>query len=842
MFRMNPIGCAVAVLIASGPLFAQEQRVEITGSAIKRINAETPAPVEIVTREQIARSGATTINELIKSLAVIDILDTGELQSNSPGGSGTARVRLRGLGDTQTLVLINGRRVPNNPLQDTSGAGAAFNVNQIPISAIDRVEILKDGGSALYGADAVAGVVNFILRKNYQGVNLKGSYGVSSHSDAAEKQVSLTAGWGDLATNRFNVLASLDVFKRDPLLRKDRELSRSSDFRRFGPVPNVANLDGRSAFAPQGNILNANGAPSGQTVQPCPPENFSGGACRYDFNASLLTAYNAADRVSGLVNASLQITPSITAFARAIGSRSEDLFEAHPVPDNFVLPDGRRFGGRFLQGGPRITARDSDFLNLEVGAEGTIGGLDVKLGLSRGKAETSNRDRNYFERTSFNLATKGDPARGIAPTIDVTTTSNDPARVEALRVSPVRRGESTLDLFDAQVAGDLFSLPGGPVRYAAGLNLWKEDLIDQPGPLQIAGSIVGSIAQSAVAADRDAQALYAELQLPILKNLEGQVAIRYDKYDGASRSSPKFALKWDAAPGFALRASYAESFKMPTLKQLFANAGQGAINLTEEQCRGVGLPPGCANISAFRLTGSNALLQPEIGKTHNIGAVLEAGAASLSVDLWEVKKRDNITTPTLDQAIQQGAFTFDQATARYFIFQNLQNFASSENKGVDVDAQLRLRATAIGNVTLRGNVTYYTKQRTKILATDPWDEFNATYATPRWRSALTLTSELGAWTLTGVLRGWGGFYDSIQPTRSLLPNTRLVPGYDEVDVGVIWAGLKNLKLSASVKNLFDRVPPFSATNATNNNFSQMGFAELYTSRGRYFQVGAELQF
>ncbi|MBL8361716.1 MAG: TonB-dependent receptor [Rubrivivax sp.] len=842
MHRRTPVACAAAVLIVSSAAMAQEQRVEITGSAIKRVNAETPAPVEIVTREQIARIGATSVNELLKSLAVVDIFDTGEISSNSPGGSGTARVRLRGLGDTQTLVLINGRRVPVNPLQDTGGAGAAFDVNQLPVSAIDRVEILKDGGSALYGADAVAGVVNFILRRNYQGVSLKGTAGTSSRSDGDEKQVSLTAGWGDLATQRFNVLAALDVFKRDPILRKDRDISRTSDYRRFGPVPNVANLDGRSSFAPQGNILNANGAATGQTVQPCPPENFSNGACRYDFNASLLTAYNAADRISALVTGSVQVTPDIVAFARAMGSRNEDHFEAHPVPDNFVLPDGRRYAGRFLQGGPRTTDRKTDFLNLELGAEGTFKGLDWKAGLSRGKAETTNRDSNYFDRTAYNLATQGDASRGIAPTINPTVTTNSEAAIQALRIYPVRRGEATLDLFDTQLAGEAFKLPGGPMRWAVGLNAWKENLTDQPDPLQVAGQVVGSIQQSAVAADRDAKAIYAELQLPLLKTLEGQLSLRHDRYDTASRSSPKVGLKWDVAGGFALRASYSESFKMPTLKQLFANAGQGAINLTEEQCRGIGLPAGCAGLAAFRLTGSNPQLGPEVGKTYNYGAIFETGPFSASVDWWQVKKSDNITTPTLDQAIQQGAFRFDTPTARWFIFQNLQNFASSENEGIDLDLQFRQRGTPLGNLTVRGTMTYYKKQRTKILATDPWDEFNGTYATPRWRSALTVTSEVGPWTLTGIVRGWAGFYDSVQPLRSLPAGTRRVDGYDEFDLGVSWAGLKNVKFSGAIKNLFDRMPPFSATNATNNNYSQQGFAELYTSRGRYVQVSAEVLF
>lgn len=849
-FVRTPLNAALALVFGSllaAPALAQPaQRIEITGSAIKRIDSELPAPVEVVTRAQIERIGATSINELLKSIAVIDIFDQGELASNSPGGSGTARVRLRGLGDTQTLVLINGRRVPNNPLQDASGAGSAFNINQIPVSAIDRVEVLKDGGSAIYGADAVAGVVNFILRRDFTGAAINLGYGISSRDDGEEKQANIVAGFGDLATQRFNVMGAIDVFKREPIYRKDRDISRSVDFRRFGPVVGFSNLDGRSSFAPEGNILNANGTLSGQTVRPCPPENFSSNACRYDFNASLLTAYNGADRVSGLLAGTVQAGENITAYARAMGSQSKDHFEAHPVPDNFVLPDGRRYAGRFMQGGPRITDRKTDFLNLEAGMEATFGAYDVKAGISRGVAETSNADRNYFERTAYNLATQGDPANGILPTVDPTVLSNSEAVIESLRIYPVRRGKTTLDLADAQVAGELFKLPGGTMRYAVGVNAWKEEITDTPDPLQIAGVVVGSIQQSAVAADRDAYALFAELQLPILKSLEGQIAVRYDHYDTASRSSPKFALKWQALPALALRGSYSSSFKMPSLKQLYANAGQGAINLTEAQCTGLGLPAGCANLPAFRLTGSNPALKPETGKTYNLGLVAENGPFSMSVDWWRIDKKDNITTPTLDDAIAQGAYTFDTATSRYFISQNLQNFAESQNEGVDVDAQFRMRGTPVGNLTVRGNVTYYITTKTKPSPTAPWDEFNGIYGPnapgPRWRTSLAVTSEFGPFTVQGLVRGWAGMWDSAQPGRLLPAGTRKIPSYDEFDLTFGWMAIKGLKLNAAVKNVFDRQPPFAAANATNNNTTQQGFAEVYSSRGRFYQVGLEYAF
>ena len=167
MFKRTKISVALtiafggALVVAAVPAMAQQseqklERVEITGSAIKRVDAEGPVPVEVYTRKEIARTGATTVNELLRSIPSIDIFDQGELASNSPSASGTANIGMRGLDSSNVLVLLNGRRLPVNALYDSSGAGAAFDVNTIPLSAVERVEILKDGASAIYGADAVA--------------------------------------------------------------------------------------------------------------------------------------------------------------------------------------------------------------------------------------------------------------------------------------------------------------------------------------------------------------------------------------------------------------------------------------------------------------------------------------------------------------------------------------------------------------------------------------------------------------------------------------------------------------------------------------------------------------
>jgi iron complex outermembrane receptor protein len=289
------------------------QRVTITGSAIKRTDSEGPAPVEIISKKDIERTGATSVNELLKSISTIDIFDQGELTSNSPTGSGSSNLRMRGLDESNVLVLLNGKRLPTAAMTDTSGAGSAVDLNTIPLAAIERIEILKDGGSAIYGSDAVAGVVNFITKRDYQGAQAFAYYGAPTQSGGKETQYGGTAGFGDLEKDRFNVMFTLEKFDRDPILRKDRESSRSVDFRRFG------GSDLRSSFAPQGNVLDPNTFGwTGVTLQPCPAANFSGNRCRFDFNASVLTAYNGADRLSGMLNGTFKLGSDLTAFLNLV--------------------------------------------------------------------------------------------------------------------------------------------------------------------------------------------------------------------------------------------------------------------------------------------------------------------------------------------------------------------------------------------------------------------------------------------------------------------------------------------------------------------------------------------
>ena len=828
------VGVAAAFLVQ--PAFAQQtaqrsEKIEVTGTNIKRVDAEGPAPVEIITKEQIQRTGATNTNELMRHLSTVDIFDQGELASNSPAGSGTATIRMRGFGENNVLVLLNGRRLPINALYDSSGAGAAVNINMIPLAAIERVEILKDGGSAIYGADAVTGVVNFITKKDYRGAEVSVTYGKTSRSDGEEKNINGALGFGDIDRDRFNVLAAFDVFKRDPIFRKDREISRSVDFRRFGGT------DARSSFSPFGNILTPSFSFARETVRPCPAENLSNGICRYDFNASLLTAYNGADRWSAMAVGTVKITNNIKAFAQYTYAHSDDHFEAHPVPDFFVLPDGRFYAGRFLQGGPRITDRESETHHAVVGLNGSFGAWDWEVAAGAGKNKVTNSDQNYYNADLWFPALE-------AGLIDATVSTNDPGLVESLKVRPRREGESKNRFIDAKVSGELMQMRSGPLAFAAGVQFQKEELVDTPDILSQQGLVVGSIQQSAVDASREAKSVFAELNIPLPGRIEVQAALRYDNYPEEDKVSPKVAARWALTPNFLVRASYAESFRAPSLKQLFGAAEQGADTLSSpEECAAIGEPTGCT-IPAFFVTGGNRNLKPEKGKTFNLGFVYDVNTFSAGVDLWRIEKKNNISTPTVLTALQQG-LTARDAQGRLLVFTNLQNFAEGQSQGVDIDLRLRVGATPLGRLTLSNTGTYYDFVRTRSGEGDEWGNFAGTYATPRYRNVFVANVESGAWGFTVAHRYTGGFWDTDAPSTDSEPraaNVRRVGSHDEVDLQVSFMGIKRMRLDLGVKNVFDNEPPFSFTNASKNAYTQMGFAELYTNRGRFYYGTLRYEF
>jgi iron complex outermembrane recepter protein len=234
MFKKSKVSSGVLValggtlLMGAMPSWAQTtERIEITGSAIKRLDAEGSLPVQLITREQIARSGVQSTEELVQSISAVST--AGGITNATGAGSSTygrSTLSLRGLTGTRTLVLVNGRRIA----PAAGGGGASVNVNNIPLAAIERIEVLKDGASSIYGSEALAGVVNFILTKDFQGIELGIGGGKPTRAGGgSNNKASIVGGYGDMARDSFNITASLSTEKDTQLFAKDRDFAKTGN-------------------------------------------------------------------------------------------------------------------------------------------------------------------------------------------------------------------------------------------------------------------------------------------------------------------------------------------------------------------------------------------------------------------------------------------------------------------------------------------------------------------------------------------------------------------------------------------------------------------------------------
>ncbi|TAG79438.1 MAG: TonB-dependent receptor, partial [Betaproteobacteria bacterium] len=219
---------AAAVSIAQTPAAAESQkleRVEVTGSSIKRIDAETALPVQVIKKEDIDKMGVSTASELLKNITsnTAPLSDGASITDGTSGQRGFNGANLRGIGVSSTLVLLNGRRLANFA---SPGDNAGVDLNNIPAGAIQRVEVLKDGASAIYGTDAIGGVINFITRKDYQGADISASVGATDEGGAGKRTLTVSGGFGDLVKDRFNVFGSLDIQQLDALRSGQRKFLR----------------------------------------------------------------------------------------------------------------------------------------------------------------------------------------------------------------------------------------------------------------------------------------------------------------------------------------------------------------------------------------------------------------------------------------------------------------------------------------------------------------------------------------------------------------------------------------------------------------------------------------
>lgn len=797
-------------------------------------------------------------NDLIRSLSYMSSLND-ELLSNSPNVTGTASAGCRGLTGDQTVVLLNGRRLANYGFD-----GEFVNLNTIPLGAIERVEVLKDGAAAIYGADAIGGVINFITRRDYTGVDLSASYGVSSRGDSDETTLGLTTGFGDLNKDRYNVLLNLNYFKRDPLMNLDRERTRSGDFRRFGGGNQL------STFAPTGNFVNpTTGLQS--PFRPCPdpslvvtpspltPGVAGSSSCVFDFAPFRTTLYSA-ERVGGLVGGRFKLTDGLEAFAELTFARSESFASAAGAPGNFTLPVGHPANsfntaisvrGRPLQAGPRTTDNTADATRFLVGVEGSIGKIDYNLAVGQAKNKATNVDGGYFLLDKMFAAI-------AARTFDPFSLTNPQSVIDSIKSSGERVGETTNTFVDAKGSYEIGRLAGGPLALAAGMTFGKEEISDVPSPNARIGNIFGSIQQSQVVASRNLSAVYGEISAPFTKSIEAQFAVRHDRYEGGTNSTtPKVAVLFKPNDSFLLRASYSEGFKMPSLRDLFGGLNQSADSVQDfPGCAANGVAASaCPRLQYDRFSGDNAKLAPEKSKGFNVGLQFEPTRDTrLGLDYFIINKTDEIDLVLTQFVIDNVPFVRGATTAlggnpAFSVTRNaggtitsvntsLGNLGERKIRGFDLLASQRFN-TGFGRVTIEGTGTYYSRYDYADQPGTPLYNRLALLNLPRWRSQLRVGLQTGPVDTNLTFNSRAMMFDKPQSTAAtpVTPTTVTVGNFDTLDLSVTYTGLKGLRLSASVVNLTNKEPPFS-----NNDPRTLGFSQMDDIRGRYFRLSANYAF
>ena len=897
--------------MSGGAVFAQQadqapvtlQRVEITGSSIKRIDGETALPVQVITRDAIQKSGAANVEQLLQTVSAVS--SSGGLTASSASGAttgGLSSVSLRGLTSLRTLVLINGRRLAPYGIGFTNDS-VSVDVNSIPIAAIERVEILKDGASAVYGSDAIAGVINFILRKDYKGLEMSAEYGGTTQGGGNTKRISGVWGYGDLATDRFNFMLVGSYQKEGALFGRDRDFARhafnvanNNDTTSGNTFPaNIAAIDG--SFGSRNPTAATGCVPPYSFIDPLFPAN----RCRFD-PASLVTLLPASERASLFASAKFALTNDIEAYAEASFNRNTQRTVIQPVPlsDQFLLPANNPLANTapynqfttfpsstivlttaspfyptaYVQGltggatpdlfvryraavnGNRDLTDISEAPRLAVGVRGLAGGWDVDAAFLYSSSNVREQINGGYPILSkilplLNSGTVnffGPNSAAIDSQLQATNFAGDAFSVK-----------SSLTSVSAKASRELMKLPAGSLALALGAEARKEKYLFEPSTELSQGDISGYGGNLAFTdKSRNVESAFAEINIPIVKGLEADAAVRYDKYQGTgSSTTPKFSIRWQPTASVLVRGSIGQGFRAPSLADLYSPATTGVSQTgLSDPLRCPTTQDGIKDCSTQFPTTNGGKLGLKSEKSDNItlGLVFQpTNNISVALDAFQIKLKDTISNG-LPQAVilgnlaKYGSFVTRGPVDPAFpalpgpiinIDQTNLNTGETRLAGFDLDFKWRIPAGDVGKFTVGFNGTYFSKYDTQ----NPDGTFtpnvaNLSNATtggviPRVKTYQFVTWSRGPWDVT-VAMNWQSKYTDIPGSLEDPADPAFVPrkvgAYETFDMQSSYSGLKNLRLTFGMKNILNRDPPY-----TNQGFSfQSGYDPQYGDpRGRF---------
>ncbi|XLZ72799.1 TonB-dependent receptor [Massilia sp. SR12] len=871
----NIMATAILGALTALPAMAQQQvpeekmiRVEVTGSSIKRLVSETSQPLTVFKAEEFAKQGLTTAQEVLERIpANQPSMGAGNVVGGNLSGlptGGQAAADLRGLGGDKTLVLLNGRRIANHPYD-----GASVDLNVIPVAALERVEVLRDGASAIYGTDAIGGVINFITRRSVNATTLTLEGMLPSDKGGKERRANIVTGFGNLESDGWNVMGVLDWQKQDVLTSQQRDFSATGVIPSRGLELTSGTTFPGNYFDPgtekQGNPGFANGC-----NPPFSVPRAANGTCRQDYTR-LIDNLPEQDRLVAFGKATFKFNPDTSASLEYLHSRNKVVSRTAPPPQtDLVLPATSPYypgnaGGvpaqpglsgqplfvnwRPLEAGQRQIYSKGEGDRLVATLEGLAAGWDYKAGLNHSISKSQESfTGGYVQDTGF--------AAGVRDGIlNPFALQNEAGRkyLESVALrGKVQDAKNKATTLDAKASRDLMALAGGAMAVALGAEFRKEDA-DFNVNREIAGQaassgLSGSLSKSG---SRNVKALYGELSLPFIKDLDVQAALRYDHYsDAGSTTNPKLGVRYQPNPQLVLRASASTGFRAPTLFE--KNAPQSKNDTSNAYNDPIlcpnGVPQPGANplrdcdLQQFKLQGGNVNLTPEKSKTFAVGAVFEPMRnVTLALDYWNIKVKDKIgalpeQTIYGNYAKYKERFLRNPDGSPFAILDLNENLGRVRTDGIDLSATLSSGRTDYGSFTFTLDGTWVHNYEYQNERDGAYTQNVGTYGDNgpimRWRHNAAVTWRLADWSTTLSQNYKTGYVDQNLVAAQYFND---VESYQLWNLSVTYTGWKGLTLTGGVKNLLDKDPPFT----NQGTVFQKGYDPRYADpigRALYFRA------
>jgi len=685
---------------AGGPRTLQE--VVVTGTSIRGGNATMALPVQILSTADIARTGATSVPELLQEVSSVDSVgSTVPAQGTGFTTGGIATVSLHGLGSDRTLVLINGLR---STLYGGNSVDDSVDIGAIPVAAIDQVQVLKDGASAIYGSDAIAGVVNFLLKQNFQGLDASATVGTPTRAGGGTQETaSIYAGMGNLDSDRYNVGIALMFDHSSPIMGRSRDFAT-----RYSP--GYGN-DVTSSFAFPANVkIPANLVyPKGSQRSPmagnCGPDSLNDinypTQCRFD-NSKFDALEPLQKRFSVYVNGGFKLTDSSQLYGNALFSRNETTQWEQPVPlsyqnpmvpgdpyiaylANLLATDYPTYKNPAVKPGTGafLLPPSSPYYPTAWAAQNGLAGQPLNL-IYRSFATGLRQTEDTADTTRVVAGIKGDAAgwhydgsllfSGVAvydnlqsgwaqyskimPLLDSGVinpfgpTTDASAAAAAMATNYDAEDYSTrtsLTALDGSASRTIADLPAGALRMAVGGELRRETYTFSASQALLGGDIAGLAGNElAESASRTAQAAYVEFSGSITHSSGADLAVRWDHYQQVgSTINPQLTLHWQVLPWILLRGAAGRGFRAPTLTDLYApQVPSVTSNGTRDpiQCPVFNANNTACDFQFQTLTGGNPHLKPEKSTNLMVGTVLKpVKNLTLDLDSYWIYLRDSIT-------------------------------------------------------------------------------------------------------------------------------------------------------------------------------------------------------